>query len=735
MTLVSQAEQKPVDTDLDAPSADQSPFYISATAPSSRPRHTMKHGDTFAVFDSHGDVGASPGGADGLFNHDTRFLSRFELLVHGMQPLLLGSRMRDDNVALSVDLTNPDVYRDGRIILPKDTVHIVRTTYLWDGVAHQRINISNHGDTRLDLSLSIIFGSDFSDLFEVRGTRRQQRGSTSTPNIEPGRIELSYQGLDEQERSTVLTFQPVPARLVAGAATFMMGLDGGASTIITAAIECHGAEAPRASSFLKGFTQANRRQRLAARTSATVETSNDILNEVFCRCAADISMLVTETAQGPYPYAGIPWFSTTFGRDGMICALEMLWCDPQMAKGVLARLAHYQAASDDPLADAEHGKILHEMRGGEMAALREVPFGLYYGSVDSTPLFVVLAGRYLQRTNDLDTIRTLWPAIERALAWMDGPGDRDGDGFLEYARADQSGLQNQGWKDSYDSVYHADGVLAEGPIALCEVQGYAYEARRLAAICARRLGFEEQGFRLDQKAEELAERFDQAFWCEDIGTYAIALDGRKQPCRVRTSNAGHVLWSGLAKPERAKRVADQLVGPQFFSGWGIRTVAQGEARYNPMSYHDGSIWPHDNSLIAHGFARYGFIAHAERVFEGLFAAASYMDLRRLPELFCGFRKRRGAAPTLYPVACSPQAWAAASPFLLLQSVLGMELDPLARSVTFNNPRLPRFVEQITLRNIGFGDTGVDVVLRRAGEHVALRVLRNTGAIQVSMVLA
>ena len=716
-------------------SGDQSPFYISATAPSSRPRHTMKHGDTFAVYDSHGDIGASPGGSDGLFNHDTRFLSRFELLIHGMQPLLLGSRMRDDNVALSVDLTNPDVYRDGRIVLPKDTIHIVRTTYLWDGVAHQRVHVSNHGEARVEFTLSIIFGCDFSDLFEVRGTRRPKRGTLDPARVQGGRAEFVYHGIDKRERRAVLTFQPAPPRLVSGAATYSLALDSGASSNLAVSVECHGDEQPGAETFMKGFTRANRRQRATARSIATVETSNDILNEVFCRSAADISMLVTETAQGPYPYAGIPWFSTTFGRDGIITALQMLWCDPAMAKGVLKRLAHYQAQTADPLADAEPGKILHEMRGGEMAALREVPFGLYYGSVDSTPLFVVLAGRYLERTGDIDTMKVLWPAVERGFAWMDQFGDRDGDGFLEYARADQNGLQNQGWKDSYDAVFHADGTLAEGPIALAEVQGYAYEARRLGALCARRLGLDARAEVLDRQASELAAKFEEAFWCEDIGTYAIALDGRKQPCKVRTSNAGQVLWSGIARADRARRVADQLVSSDFLSGWGIRTVAKGEARYNPMSYHNGSVWPHDNSLIAYGLARYGHVGHAERVFEGLFAAASYMELRRLPELFCGFRRRRGAAPTLYPVACAPQAWAAASPFLLLQSVLGMQLDPVTRAIRFNNPRLPRFVEEITLRNLGFDGASVDVVLRRAGDHVALRVLRNSGAIQVSMVLA
>ncbi len=388
-------------------------------------------------------------------------------------------------------------------------------------------------------------------------------------------------------------------------------------------VQCHGLAEPKVESFFKGFIAANRSEKALTRAVATVDTSNDILNEVMCRSMADLTMLITHTPQGPYPYAGTPWYSTTFGRDGILTAIQMLWCDPTVAKGVLNRLAAFQATQTDAAADSDPGKIVHEMRGGEMAALREVPFGLYYGSIDATPLFIVLAGLYGERTGDIATLRSLWPAIEKALHWIDAYGDRDGDGFVEYARAQDTGLQNQGWKDSYDAVFHADGTLAQGSVALCEVQGYVFMAKRLAATIARRLAQADRAGALDAEADELAERFDAAFWCEDIGTYAIALDGDKKPCRVRTSNAGQVLWTGIAKPERAKRVAAQMLGTAFFSGWGIRTVAIGEPRYNPMSYHDGSIWPHDNSLIAAGMARYGMTDHAEKVFEGLFAAATY----------------------------------------------------------------------------------------------------------------
>ncbi len=714
---------------------EESPFYIPMTGPAARPRRALKHDDTFVVLDSHGDIGASAGGPDGLFNADTRYLARLELVLDGVQPLLLGSNLRDDNSALTVDLTNPDVYRNERIVLQKDMLHIVRTIFLWRGTAYQRIGLQNHGEGTASFDLTLLFDNDFADLFEVRGERRLRRGIGSSKLLGPADVALEYSGLDGKPRSTGLQFDPRPTRLAVNAATFHFDLAPQQASSLFVSVACNKPAALKPSPFFRGLLAHRREMRQSTSGATSIETSNNIFNEVLCQSMADLNMLMTETPQGRYPYAGIPWYSTTFGRDGLITALQMLWIDPRVARGVLKRLAFYQAKSIDLLADAEPGKILHEMRGGEMAALREVPFAQYYGSVDATPLFVLLAGLYVERTGDDETLAELWPAIEAALRWIDGAGDPDQDGFVEYQRASEQGLANQGWKDSYDAIFHADGRLAEGYIALSEVQGYVFAGKHLAARCALRLGLVDRARQLEADAQRLAERFEEAFWCDDLGTYALALDGAKQPCRVRTSNAGQLLFTGIARTDRARMVASDLMSQKFFSGWGIRTVARGEARYNPMSYHNGSIWPHDNALIALGLARYGLKHSVEHVFKGLFDAASYMDLRRLPELFCGFRRERRRGPTLYPVACAPQAWASATPFTLLEAALGLEFDAQRGEIRLRNPRLPAFLNEVILRELQLGSSSVDLRVRRHGDDVSLEVLRTRGQIQVSIVLA
>lgn len=713
-------------------SPQETPFYIPATASAARPRRSLKADDTFVVVDSHGDIGASLGDPDGIFNNDTRYLSQLELRINELEPLLLGSNVRDDNTVLTVDLTNPDIYIQDRLVLPKDTVHIVRTSFVWGENFYTRLHVRNHGTQAVSMNLSLDYASDFADIFEVRGMQRKRRGTHRPEVTDSDSIILSYMGLDGVERSTALHFDPRPDQVTQTRARYSLSLAAYERKSIFLSVTCDAVTGEKAPPFFKGFALMCRARRKRTTEAIAIGTSSDVFNQILARSLCDIAMLTTETPEGTYPYAGIPWYSTTFGRDGIITALQMLWCMPKLARGVLTRLAAFQATALDLANDAEPGKILHEMRSGEMARLREVPFGQYYGSVDATPLFVLLAGEYAARTGDIETVKSIWPNIEAALAWINQHSSHDQSGFLRHSRDNTEGLANQGWKDSFDSVFHSDGRLAEGSIALCEVQAYVYAAKRSIAKVARSIGEGAQANRLEREADILAERFENAFWCEEIGTYAIALDGEGRPCEVRTSNAGHVLYGGLASPARAERVANGLLSSAFFSGWGVRTVAAGESRYNPMSYHNGSIWPHDNSMIAVGMARYGHKAAACNVFEAISAAASYMDLRRLPELFCGFRRQKSQAPTLYPVACAPQAWASGAPFAMLQACLGLQFEPTQNRIRLIDPILPAFFDMLVLRNLEVGGAMVDLGLYRYGDTVSLQILKNPDGVEVSV---
>jgi len=714
--------------------ADVERYEISATASlhERRPR-ALKHNDTFAIFDHGGDVLAVPGSPEGIYYNDTRHLSQFLLTINGgIRPILLSSSLRDDNSVLNCDLTNPDlVAEDGRA-LQNDLLHIRRTRFICDDSVFERLTLTNYDDKPYPVAIELRFGSDFADLFEVRGATRLRKGEMLEPEVDKDRVLLGYRGLDNIERFTSLSFDPAPDRLDQGLAMFRFDLPPRRPSTVTMEIACHKIESSQhvVERLIRAYRAFRRDLRHASARAASIVSSNEVFNQTVRRCVADTYVLLTDTDYGPYPYAGIPWYSTVFGRDALITALETLWLDPEIARGVLCFLAAHQADSIDPDADAEPGKILHEMRHGEMANLGEVPFGRYYGSIDSTPLFLVLAGAYLQRTNDVQTIERLWPNFEAALKWIDDYGDRDGDGYVEYGRLAEDGLVNQGWKDSHDSIFHADGRTAEGPIALAEVQAYVYAAWLAAGDMCERRGDTARAELYRVRASDLANRFDRDFFDAELNTYVLALDGHKAPCRVRSSNAGHVLLTGLAYPERVASVIETMMAPSSFSGWGIRTIPAGESRYNPMSYHNGSIWPHDNALIAAGFARYGFRAEAAQIFEGLLAASTYVDLRRLPELFCGFERRPANGPTFYPVSCIPQAWAAAAPLFMLQSSLGLTIDARARRVEFDQPVLPASIDELVLHRLTVGDGWVDLGLRRSGSKVLVEVLARSGAVEV-----
>jgi glycogen debranching enzyme len=711
------------------------PFYIPSGASARIGSQSLKQGDTFAVLDAYGDAQAAGPAAEGLFHEDTRYLSRFVLVIERARPLLLSSRVTRDNTVLTADLANPDIY-DGRLKLARDQVHLLRSKVLDDGACFERLEIRSYADHPVALTLRYGFDADFADMFEVRGQTRSARGEMLEPVIGAASVTLGYRGRDHVVRRTELRFDPPPDALGRREARYELRLPPGGALTVNVTVLCarEGSSPGRAEDFVGASAKATARVDALRRGGAGIATSNTAVNGWIDRSEADLDMLLTDQPTGPYPYAGIPWFNTAFGRDGIITALETLWLRPHVARGVLAFLAATQARESDPARDAETGKILHETRKSEMAALGEVPFGRYYGSVDATPLFVVLAACYHRRTGDTPFIQSIWPNIEAALLWMrshgDSGGDGGGDGFLDYDRRAEKGLANQGWKDSGDAIFHADGRLATGPIALVEVQAYVYAALEGGAEMARALGAGARAENLATASRQLRRRFDAAFWCEEIGSYALALDGGRKPCRVRTSNAGHALFAGICEPARAARLAATLMSEEHFSGWGIRTLATSERRYNPMSYHNGSIWPHDNGLIAMGLARYGLRAPLLRLIEAQFDASTFLELHRLPELFCGFPRRPGEGPTHYPVACSPQAWSSAAAFALIGAVLGVSFHPEIAQIRFTRPALPRFIDELRIERLSMGEVAVDLHFRRHGEDAALTVLRKDGEVEI-----
>jgi len=708
-------------------------FYILASSSMADDRvEVLKQGETFVVFDRYGDIHQVLPGPQGLYHEGTRFLSRFEFSIGDQRPLLLSATVKEDNALLTVDLTNPDIMQNGRPSLPRGALHIRRMKFLWQGTCYERLCLHNYSLAEIPVILSFAFDADYADLFEARGRQRTHRGRRlDTVHIDGG-IVLAYEGLDHTVRRTHVRCTPVPSKVTSDGLVLEAPLAPHADATWDLTIACE-IEKRRTQVFLSyehACAEADRTLQEARSHDCHIYTSNEQFNDWLNRSAADLHMLISDTTEGPYPYAGVPWFSTPFGRDGIITALEFLWVNPTLARGVLAYLAATQATEVNPEQDAEIGKILHETRSGEMAALGEIPFGRYYGSVDATPLFIILAGAYYERSGDRAFVQALWPNIQLALHWIDRYGDPTGTGFVTYDRRSSHGLVHQGWKDSQDAVFHADGTAAIGPIALCEVQAYVYQAKRKAADLARLVGEAERAEGLRMEAASLRERFEDAFWCEELDSYALALDGNGRPCRIRSSNPGHCLFGGIAGQEHGLRVARSLLTDEFFSGWGIRTIATSEQRYNPMSYHNGSVWPHDNALIAAGMAGYGYKEGAKKILTGLFDASLFINLHRLPELFCGFSRRPGESPTLYPTACAPQAWASAAPFLLLQSCLGLQIEGTCRRLSFNSPVLPPFLERVEINNLAIGDARVDLILDRYPQDVGVTVARRDGEAEI-----
>jgi glycogen debranching enzyme len=716
--------------------------YIARTS-----QYVLKSGDTFVVHDPLGDIN---GVDDGLFVNDTRMLSQLRLTFGGRAPSLLSGNVSNDNASFTAHLTNRPLPPLGGAGTPEGVIHVERLRVLCGTVLYEAVTLTNYGFSDAVVPLSISFAADFKDMFEVRGLKRAQHGTTEAPQVRGDEVRLAYLGLDQVQRCVDIAFAPAPDHLFADRADYTIELSAHACVSIYLSVAAHthalaagnGAEPPGAqiaqpphSSHPAHLTQidavrprvgraavraalANAHLSMRERKHATarLHSSNPLFNAWLDRSFADLSLLTTDLPTGPYPYAGIPWFSTPFGRDAVVTSLQTLWLQPWLARGVLRFLADHQAREDSKFRDAATGKIMHEMRKSEMAATGEVPFALYYGGVDTTPLFIVLAGAYAARTGDQAFIAELWPALERAAKWVSNVCDKNLHGLVDYRCESDRGLANQGWKDSHDSVFHADGRMPEGPIALVEVQAYACAAFDTMAEFAMQRGLAEDAARYAARAVALRERVEALYWMPELDFYGIALDGHGELCRVQASNAGHLLAFGLPTRARGEAVARQLQSTLFHTGWGVRTLAAGQARFNPMAYHNGSVWPHDNALCARGLARYGNKQAAVRLLQALFEAAVSFDMR-LPELFCGFTRSRGEPPTAYPVACLPQAWAAGAPFMMLEACLGVTVDAVRGEVRIDQPALPDGIDWLELRNLRVGEGTVSITFRRVGEKV------------------
>ncbi|RUX44393.1 amylo-alpha-1,6-glucosidase [Mesorhizobium sp. M4A.F.Ca.ET.050.02.1.1] len=685
---------------------------LDETAPREPHRlFALKQGDCFAVADAYGDI---RGAGDGFFRDDTRVLSEFRLTVGGRQTSLLGASLSQDNVLFTSNLTNLPVQSVGGRDIPQGAIHVERVRLIWQDRLFERITLSNYSQETSAIRVSLHFAADFRDMFEVRGSTRAKRGTAHAAKIDATSVLLRYDGLDGLARLSAISFSQAPDQLTDSRADFLVAVTKRSSKVLYVEVGSEAVDSPDRDRFRAAAARARFGMRAKRRHGATLHSSGRVFNDWVERARADVALLTTELATGPYPYAGIPWFSTAFGRDGVISALQMLWLNPGLARGVLAFLAQHQATETSPFSDSQPGKIMHETRKGEMAALRELPFGRYYGGVDTTPLYIHLACAYADRTGDMEFIDRLWPSIKAAAEWTEEASRETG--FVTYQRAAESGLANQGWKDSFDSVFHADGRIPKGPIALVEVQGYVFAAFRGLAALARRRGGYAEAEHWEERAEAMRAAVESHFWADDLGFYALALDGAGEPCKVRTSNAGHLLFVGLPEPERAKLVADQLLSASFHSGWGLRTLSDDAVFFNPMSYHNGSIWPHDTAICGVGLARYGERESVVRLMSGTFESAVHFNMR-LPELFCGFTRAPGEAPIAYPVACLPQAWSAGSAFMLMQACLGLEIDGWEGEIRVTRPRLPIGIDTLTLRHLTVGDRAVDLTFQRVGDRV------------------
>jgi glycogen debranching enzyme len=697
-----------------------------------REDQVIKDDRTFLVTDRFGNVPEGNTAALGLYHKDTRFLSGLDLVLEGQEPILLHSST-ERNYSQVVELTYPFEAIDREGVHRKENLSIQRFRVLADGSLHERIRVRNFGTKRRRITMTVDFDADFLDIFEIRGlVRDRRRGQLQPPRVDRSTVVLSYRGQDGEVRTTTIRFSPAPERLDGSRAEFAVECEPGRDheVVVEVSPEAGGAAATR-TTLNQAEDRLTREYTRWRKRCTRFRSSNVPLSEFLDRAILDLRMLTSHDDEGQeYIDAGVPWYSALFGRDALLTAHQALAVNTDLAWGTLRGLAALQGKEVDDWREEDPGKILHEVRVGELARAGEIPHTPYYGSVDSTPLWLGVLHDAYRWTGDLDAVKELWPNVLAALRWIDEHGDLDGDGYVEYRRRSPEGLDNQGWKDSGDAIVHPDGTRAEPPIALVEVQGYVYRAKRSVARLATDLGERDLAARLEREAADLRERFNRDFWLETPGFYALALDGDKRPVETITSNPGHGLWSGIVDEDRAARVVRRLLSPGMSSGWGIRTLAAKQGPYDPIGYHTGTVWPHDNALIAHGMRRYGFDREARTVLDGLAAAGAFFPYARFPELFCGFSSEEVPVPVQYPVACRPQAWASAAPLLMVRTYAGLSADAPRGALYIDRPRLPAWLHRVEILGMQVGDARTDLVFTNNEGITATEVPRKEGDLEV-----
>ena len=681
----------------------------------------------------NGDIPLEDNYGFGLYFHDCRFLSGYVLTVNGAAPTEILSS-DEKGYASIVMRTNPRIRgKDGREI--ENTTISVRRDRFIAGLVSETIAVENFNEFPVTLECSLRFESDFDDIFTVRGITGPGDGTLLPPSYSGDTLTLSYEGKDRHRRNTKITFSPAPSRVEGTTCYFDMRLkqhDVRKIALLIRAEDIPPGERPHPADIPleKRLRMVKASYVETMECCSNVWTNNYIFSKVFLRSLSDLRMLYMLNQDYVYYSAGVPWYDALFGRDSIIASMQVIPYNPAISKSTLQLLARYQGTKRDDWRDEAPGKIMHELRLGEKANLGEIPDTPYYGSVDATPLFLIGIAEHIGWTGDMGLFHELGGHIDAALAWIDANSDKDG--FLRYTERSSRGLYNQGWKDSFDAISHADGTLAKAPIALAEVQGYVYMAKKRIADLFEKRGMEDRAKKLRQDAANLFWSFNDKFWMPKRQFYAEAIDADGQ-CDVISSNPGQALWSGIVERQKAEKLVQRLFEPDMYTGWGIRTLASGEKRYNPLGYHNGTVWPHDNSIIAMGLGRYGYKEEQSALFSSMFEAAGFYISYRLPELFGGFHREEYDIPIRYPVACSPQAWSSGTIPYMLTASLGLEPNALEQKLTLVKPKLPEWLEKVKINSLHVGNAAAKLEFQRVGGSTLVNVVEKRGELEVNVV--